>query len=316
MKDALVICTRNRTEYVADRLRELLNFSSLPELVLIVDSSDSLETFNVVNSCKEKFNSVLIIIRTSTGLPLQRNAGLKYLFESNQQRYPNIIHFLDDDVSVEPDYFSTITELFASAPEIDVFGGFDLFLNESSYKGLLRRATLLGSSRNGVVLKSGITIPPFPKNAIDEVDWLPGLSQSFRGKIFESIEFDSEIKLYGEDIEFYLRLREYGRVACSKLLPVKHLRAEVGRDAIRAITMHSDDLCWSLAEKFPKYVNKGAVILSTFVLLIGELWMGLIARKKDSLQRFLGHLDFYKGILWTRKLRVEISIDNDRRLNL
>ena len=62
----------------------------------------------------------------------------------------------------------------------------------------------------GVVLRSGICIPPLPQSRAEEVEWLPGLSQSFRTKSFDKVKFDSKIYFYGEDVDVSLRVREFG----------------------------------------------------------------------------------------------------------
>lgn len=55
LTDALIVCTRNRAHQISDRLQEFQQFSTLPSVVIIVDSSDSTETEEAVKQVSPSF---------------------------------------------------------------------------------------------------------------------------------------------------------------------------------------------------------------------------------------------------------------------
>ena len=302
MKDALVICTRNRSSHIDRWLNELADLSHGPSLVVIVDSNTSQQTYEIVKKHKEKAELSIEYVRSQSGLPLQRNNGIDFFLDNLEGEIPEIIHFVDDDVSVQSNYFSIINELFDELPNVIAVGGFDKNTNRKQSDGILRRFLLLGSRRMGVVLRSGICIPPLPQSRAEEVEWLPGLSQSFRAKIFDQVKFDSKIYFYGEDVDFYLRVRDFGIIICSNEIPVDHLCEPSDRDQISASIMYSDGSRWSLAQRYPHAVSRWAVVFSSAVLLVGELILGLLGRGKNHFYIALGHTRFAKNVLFKRTI--------------
>ena len=302
MKDALIICTRNRTDHIDRWLNELAALSHGPSLVVIVDSNTSQQTYEIVKKHQEQSELSIEYVHSQSGLPLQRNNGIDFLLENSDGKCPEIIHFVDDDVSVQSNYFSTINTLFSEFPSAIAIGGFDKNRSKKLSNGKLRRFLLLGSRRMGVVLRSGICIPPLPQSRAEEVEWLPGLSQSFRTRIFEQVRFDSKIYFYGEDVDFYLRLRDFGIIICSNELPVDHLHEPSDRDQISTSIMYSDGSRWSLAHKYPHAISRWAVAFSTAVLLVGELTLGLLGKGKHHFSISLGHARFLKNVLFGKTI--------------
>jgi len=302
MKDALIICTRNRSDHIDRWLNELAALSHGPSLVVIVDSNTTQQTYEIVKKHQEQLKLSIEYVHSQSGLPLQRNNGIDFLLKNSLGERPEIIHFVDDDVSVQSNYFSTINALFYEYSSAIAVGGFDKNTIAKLSGGLLRRFLLLGSHRMGVILRSGICIPPLPRSRAEEVEWLPGLSQSFRSKIFDQIRFDSKIFFYGEDVDYYLRLRDFGIIISSNELPVDHLHEPSDRDQISTSIMYSDGSRWSLAHKYPHAISRWAVALSTVVLLVGELMLGLLGRGKNHFSISLGHIRFLMNILFGRPL--------------
>jgi glycosyltransferase involved in cell wall biosynthesis len=172
-------------------LNELAALSHGPSLVVIVDSNTSQQTYEIVKKHQKQSELLIEYVHSQSGLPLQRNKGIDFLLKNSLGERPEIIHFVDDDVSVQSNYFSTINTLFYDCSSAIAVGGFDKNTNAKLSNGILRRFLLLGSRRSGVVLRSGICIPPLPQSRAEEVEWLPGLSQSFRAQIFDQVRFDS-----------------------------------------------------------------------------------------------------------------------------
>lgn len=302
MKDALIICTKSRHQLIDRWLNDLEILTQGPSLVVIVDSNSSQQTFEIVKKHKTQSKLHIEYVHSESGLPLQRNNGIEYLLNNFSAELPEVVHFLDDDVSVQSDYFSTINNLFDEFSNMIAVGGFDKNTNMRHSNNRLRQLLLLGSHHTGVVLRSGIGIPPLPQSRAEIAEWLPGLSQSFRFKIFSQVRFDSKMYFYGEDIDFYLRIHDLGGIICSNLLPVKHSHEPSDRDEISKSTMYFDGSRWSLANKYPYAISRWAVVLSTTVLLIGELMLGLLGRGKNHFNIALGHICFFRNILLRRSV--------------
>ena len=297
MKDSLIICTRSRSDHIDRWLHALAEVSQGPSLIVIVDSNSSHETFEIVEKHKTQSKLPIAYVHSQSGLPLQRNNGINYLLNNFQGDFPKIVHFLDDDVAVQSNYFATVNKLFNEFPNAIAVGGFDINTDIKLSNGFFRRLLLLGSRHMGVVLRSGICTPPLPQSRAEVVEWLPGLSQSFRLQVFDEIRFDSQIYFYGEDIDFYLRLRAFGNAICSNELPVDHLHEQSDRDQISKLAMYSDGSRWSLAHKYPDVISQWAVVFSTAVLLIGEIVLGFSGRGKNHFSTAIGHILFFRNIL-------------------
>ena len=302
MKDALIICTKSRHQLIDRWLNDLEILTQGPSLVVIVDSNSSQQTFEIVRKHKTQSKLHIEYVHSESGLPLQRNNGIEYLLNNFSAELPEVVHFLDDDVTVQSDYFSTINNLFDEFLNMIAVGGFDKNTSMRQSNNHLRQVLLLGSHNTGVVLRSGIGIPSLPQSRAEIVEWLPGLSQSFRFKIFSQVRFDSKMYFYGEDIDFYLRIHDLGGIFCSNLLPVKHSHEPSDRDQISKSTMYFDGSRWSLAHKYPHAISRRAVVFSTAMLLIGELMLGLLGRGKNHFNIALGHICFFRNIILRRSV--------------
>ena len=297
MKDALIICTKSRSGQIDRWLNELESIVQGPDLIVIVDSNKSRRTLEIVKNHVMSTKLKIDYVPSQSGLPLQRNNGIDYLIESYQGDLPLVVHFLDDDVSVRSDYFFTVNQLFEENPDAIAIGGFDKNLDGKISNGFWRRSFLLGSRNNGVVLKSGVCIPPIPQSRAEHVEWLPGLSQSIRINTFSKIRFDSEIYFYGEDIDFYLRLQKFGNIICSKDLPVDHLHEQTDRDGLSTSIMESDMSRWALAHKYPHVISRWSVVFSTAVLVVGEFMLGVFCKGKSHFSISFGHMWFLVNAL-------------------
>lgn len=293
--DALIICTRNREQQVEQRLRELLKFSTLPQVILIVDSSDSHMTEEVTERVSTEFLVPIRYIRSSPGLPHQRNVGIKWA--RNNISNLELIHFLDDDIIPRIDYFARIRKICHDHPRIVAVGGYDSGLNPHQNSGLIRRIAGIGSRRSGVILKSGISIPPNPQSAIEFCEWLVGGMQSVRAWVFEYLNFDATLRMYGEDLDFYLRVSDLGDIVSSVHLPVKHLNDPSNRDTWREISLYHNGVRWLLARRYPKRIVPIRVLQAAVVLAIGEAARFVLTRDLKHAEASAGNIEFLCRLL-------------------
>ena len=305
---ALCVCTRNRPNYIRDFLLHLKDIDSLPRICVIIDSSDSSVTEDIVKTFSPNSPIEIRWISSLPGLPHQRNVGIDFLKSLSFVNQIKISSFLDDDIKVRPDYFEVVSQLFNEYQAAISIGGYCAGEAKVNNKSLVRRLTLIGSRKTGVILKSGFAIPPLPTIDVMETQWIQGGSQNIRFEMFESEVFNGRIRMYGEDVEFYSRISKYGKILCSKQLAVKHLEAAEDKDNLRSVQGYSDGFRWTLALNKRSGVRKSAVLLSTSYLIIAELFIWCASFQERHKQILLGHLDFVVRVI--RRAQVQQFVDH------
>jgi GT2 family glycosyltransferase len=150
----------------------------------------------------------------------------------------------------------------------------------------------MGSKRCGVILRSGIAIPPYPKREVESCEWLVGGMQSVRAWVFEHIEFDATLRMYGEDVDFYLRAYGLGEIVSSIHLPIKHLNDPSNRDSWREISLYHNGVRWLLAKKYPTKISPIRVIQVAVVLAIGEAAKFVCRRDWKYAAASAGNIEF------------------------
>ncbi len=104
---SVVICTRDRPEFLKRCLRSLSSLTRKPMEILVVDNTPtSDETHCIVRS----MTGVRYILEPRPGLDIARNTGV--LYSSG-----NIVAFLDDDVTVHPHWLEALHRAFQT-PEV------------------------------------------------------------------------------------------------------------------------------------------------------------------------------------------------------
>src|SRR5581483_3567739 len=109
---AVVICTRNRPDDLADCLASLARQTRLPDEVLVVDASDGPEPEARVRAWAATAPVPRVdVLPAAPGLTRQRNLGAA-------ATTGDLITFLDDDVVLDPGYLAAIAELFVLDPSL------------------------------------------------------------------------------------------------------------------------------------------------------------------------------------------------------
>lgn len=297
---AVLICTRNRPEFLRELFDSLWNQTKPPSKIVVVDSSDNSKTEELV--AKYFTDSVVpcTYLRSEPGLPYQRNVGIR---EIQTLGWPqdSIVSFLDDDIDLEATYLQNVLELFTENPDLKFIGGF-AESSEEEPDNLARRISLL-SAKNGAgkVLKSGICLAARPISALEEVEWVPGHSMNARLSIFEHVLFNPGPRMYGEDVEFQLRLASTNRIYSSNRLPVFHKQAPSNRDQLAAQEAYSDGFRWSLARRRLGGVQAWAVIWATLCMVFVLAFRAIATRDVDSGERLKGHLLFLRRVVSGRE---------------
>ncbi|MEY4060438.1 MAG: hypothetical protein RIQ31_100 [Actinomycetota bacterium] len=299
-KLVVLICTRNRPDFLGDLLVSLTNQTHSPAKVFVVDSSTDSKTQELIRELSRQGSLDLHYVKSEAGLPHQRNVGIDQIIASGFS--PNTaVSFLDDDVQVEDNYLEKVQRIFEKYPDVKFVGGYARGA-ESEPDNPARRLALLSELEGaGKVLKSGICIAARPRNELEEVTWVPGHSMNAKLEIFSQTLFNPAPRIYGEDVEFQLRLGSAHRIYSSNALPVLHKQAPSNRDQLADLEAYSDGFRWSLARRKLGGVRKWAVLWATLCMALALLGKGVVLRQPDAMQRLKGHVTFLVRVLARRE---------------
>jgi len=305
---ALCICTRHRPESIRSILSHLETLKTIPRVCVIVDSSEDSLTKDIVLDHSKLSRIEFRYLHSLAGLPHQRNMGIKYLVSNQILKNKGIVSFLDDDVRVLPQYLETVSQLFDENPGAICIGGYVDGETKVKNKTLVRRLAFLGSRNSGVILRSGFGMVPLPTSKVMETQWVPGFAQNIRIEVFRHELFDGRIRMYGEDVEFHLRISKYGKILCSDHLPLKHLEAVEEKDDLRTLQCFHDGFRWTLASNKRGGVKKYAVLLSTASMFFADLFLWIFNSDSGHKQSLLGHIDFVSKLI--RRAEVQQLVDH------
>jgi cellulose synthase/poly-beta-1,6-N-acetylglucosamine synthase-like glycosyltransferase len=151
-----------------------------------------------------------------------------------------IVHYVDDDTVLEPDYIRGILGAFAAYDERDV-GGVGGYVTDQPEHRFRPVDEWLGldSRHEGVVLRSGRNVRVYtqPPGNI-EVDWLPGCAMSYRRAALEAVPPDERVgrNRNGEDVELSYRVRQQWRLVITPQARLAHITSDVGRPSVEKLT--------------------------------------------------------------------------------
>ena len=230
---SVVVCTYERAESLKRFLKSLQAQTSLPREIIIVDASRTDHAEQVL----AEFEDLLLSGRLRyfrvdnhyRGLTKQRNFALRHVTSP-------LVAFFDDDVVLEPYTLRELVQVFERDKNRNVVG-VGAYLGPHQIDRIWRLRKILGivpSLKPGRYYGSGMSTPRwFPDDGKDlvEVDWLPGCAMAWRTEVVQKEEFYGGFPGYaqGEDLEFSLRAKRYGRLVICKKARAKHLHDPSGR---------------------------------------------------------------------------------------
>ena len=234
---SVVICTKNRTRDLRDCFDSMISQTHMPHEMIIVDSSDTDATKELVEDYKTKINIPFKYVHTAPSLTRQRNIGIGVAGG-------DIITFLDDDVILEPDYFKEIMNVFQSSTAIVAVGG--NITNGARLTGInkvFRTVFLLGrqNTKKGYMQRSGFTndLAYHTITEVTETEALSGCNCSYRKKVLADHSFDEFFDGYcqGEDVEFSYRVgKEKGnKMVITPFAKLVHKRSPVDRTKVKRL---------------------------------------------------------------------------------
>ena len=117
---SVIICTYNRARYIYNVLESIARGTMRPdgyEIVLVDNNCTDNTRTEVERFCKAYPEvSLRYCVETSQGLSNARNCGIR-------ESKGDILVYVDDDATVNPEYLETYATWFASHPKTDAAGG-------------------------------------------------------------------------------------------------------------------------------------------------------------------------------------------------
>ncbi len=201
----------------------------MPDLVIIVDSSDSmLSTLN-----KEYFDYDLNYYHVDIkSAAVQRNLGMERIPETCKY-----LLFLDDDVLPPNDYISRLivgleaTNGIGLAPMVTTKEKSEIRTKPSGIVGLFKRIFKLDSNIDGKLLKSGINIPVRTlKDGYKNTEWLIGCAM-WKYKTIKRERFYTGFygQSLGEDVIFSSNASILGPLYVDSSLILEHIESQIER---------------------------------------------------------------------------------------
>ena len=213
---SIIIPTYNRVDELIDVLDSLSIQTKLPAEIIIVDDSDGDNIEQLIGSLHSRFtekNVVLKYIRNTRekSLTIARNVGIK-------NATGDVILFLDDDVILDDNYLSEISNVYKNNPDALGVQGFiqNVKVHENPIvnrlKILINKLFYFSSNYNGRcrVLPSTNTVYPLDLNGVTTCEWLSGANQSYKRMILEEFTFDENLRRYSfkEDVDISYRIQK------------------------------------------------------------------------------------------------------------
>lgn len=235
---AVVICTRDRAD---DLRRTLASIEAHPPpsgLACVMDASTG--AVAAANARTVAAVTGLAAVHwtydAAPSLSRQRNAALDRLPAS-----VDVVHFVDDDVTVRPGYFERLEGALRDRPALGGVGGVIVepdVPRPADRTAWARRLFLLDAATPGRVLPSGHTstaqrlafgdaadAPLLP------TDWLVGCSCSFRRSVLDAVRFDPALTGYSmlEDLDLSVRVGRRAELAVVPGAQLVHHRSPANR---------------------------------------------------------------------------------------
>lgn len=208
LKDiSVIIATYNRPEDLQITLNSFKKEIAKINEVIIVDQSTNHKSLIVVKKFKE--DKIKYFHSNKPSLTLARNYGIKKLSRSSK-----ITIFLDDDVTLDKNYFLRVLDSFNSYIELLGVGGFYFPKEkiENKFFNFVKRFFLIENRTKNDAKVRSVYGAGYP-NRLDKPiksDWIPGFNMAFKKEVFHKDKFDENFFRYGlgEDFEFTTRLNK------------------------------------------------------------------------------------------------------------
>lgn len=225
----VVVPTLNRREELARLLGTLAAQTRRPDELLVVDGARDPAVEALVRA--QPYSKV-VYLPFRPGLTAARNHAIS-------RAKGDVIVFLDDDLTLEPEFLSEIERCYREDPDGRLAGvAGDIIDHERGgrrFVELFKRLFLLPHDGDGCFLASGSPTMFYGGTREKDVEFLPGGLTAWRREVFRTESFDEDLPGIGinEDGDFSYRVSRRWRNRYNPKARVRHLRphASSARDA-------------------------------------------------------------------------------------
>jgi len=208
---SIVIPTRNRRDNLQELLDSILNQTTLPKEVIVVDDSDNDGTRELIEKIRDDFLSRGISLKYLRGdeknksISAARNIGAK-------NSSGDIICFFDDDVILDKDFIKQNLRVYYAYTDVKGVQGYIINARPYSAFSNALNKVCFGFPRNFFEPNKCQAFPfsyPYPLTRVIECEWLIGANSSYKKEIFKQFEFDENLKDFSlcEDIDLSYRIQ-------------------------------------------------------------------------------------------------------------
>jgi GT2 family glycosyltransferase len=272
-----VIATRNRSDYLRDAVRSLVEQTILPKELCIVDSSDETPTRgNIEELCAGVGLRLDYVHPAPRGLTVQRNLGI-------DRTTGDPVFLIDDDVWMAPDvHEEVLAEYDRWGPELGGVRG--VWMRPpipNSLTVLWRKLFRMGGwwpEASGRVLPGFFTEVVVDSADVRRVESFVGWFMSFRREVFEHERFDERLAgfAFREDADFSYRVVKRGYVLVqTPKARIDHLKTAAERltpfelqrmNMANQLYLHQKNMPQTLKYKAGLWWG----LTGTFLLLVGK----------------------------------------------
>jgi len=203
---SVVVPTYNRSSEILETVNSII-VSKVKEILIIDQSKLKKEAENIKKICNNlylKGYPIKYYHFDFASTAIARNKGVELSSKESK-----IISFIDDDVSVQDNYFQVIIDKFNNNPKVLGVAGYipeEVTKLDSMLDKTIRRIFFLRKYEN---FKCRVTCPynntyPYSLNYDIFAQWFPGVNTSYKKEIFKEYHFDNKLLGYSlvEDIDF------------------------------------------------------------------------------------------------------------------
>jgi glycosyltransferase involved in cell wall biosynthesis len=224
MKFSVVIPTMRRESILEATLDSLRRCDPAPDEVIVIDADAERSSQPVVTAFDQQVAPAVRYHNTEPSLTRQRNLGI-------DGAVGDVVVFLDDDVSIEPDLFGRLAEVYADE---SVVGATGRVIEPQTHSKLgpdsgLRRL-LPGGGEDGRFTRYGYPRYIRDRDHDRDVEFMQGCFMSARVEAARAVRFDEHLTGYAlaEDEDFSYRLSRLGRISYVADIVVEHRKLGFG----------------------------------------------------------------------------------------
>lgn len=284
----LIVCTKDRPNLVADLMAMLSDVQEKPGWIILVDGSHDSKTSEVTSNAASSLGVDITYVSANPGAAHQKNVGLRLARANKHLQYA---FFLDDDIRVRKDYFSTAIEILSAGPWACI-GGYDSGHVAREFSRLALLFGLATRKRGFRLLRSGNTSYGKPDEHAESSDWVPGGMMAIDlSKV--TGEFNDEFLIYGDDLEFQRRCVAEGAIAVSASLPVEHLSSKIGKEPLASNYENYSHFRWWMSNNDRRVQKFFVLAASLAVIAFCATNLDLAERRQQA----VGEINFLKNLI-------------------